>query len=210
PQTFQFDWGRYAQLGVKAIIVAHPDGMEAIPWDRVAIQSGGMVSSVPVNFVRVAATEDIFGYEGKEIRLRVRSRFEQVANTTIIGILRAGGRASSSDGADALVLLNNYDAMSILPDLAPGTMQAIPVATHLALLDGLSAYRDSLVRDVVFVSFGAQFMARDGDNNILKLLEENFLRAERDPIRDLFRTGPRQVATDDNDAASDRDAQDMA
>ncbi len=210
PQTLQYDWSRYAQLGVKALIVAHPDGMASIPWDRVANQMGGMVSSIPVNFVRLAATEEIFAHEGRTVRLRVRVRFEQVPNKTIIGILRAKGGAATRESSDALVLLTNYDAMSILPDLAPGTMQAIPVATHLALVEGLSAYRDSLVRDVVFVSFGAQFMARDGDNNILKLLEENFLRAERDPIRDLFRTGPRQVATDDNDAASDRDAQDMA
>ncbi|MDK2970632.1 MAG: hypothetical protein PWP23_387 [Candidatus Sumerlaeota bacterium] len=183
PQTYGYDWSRYAQLGVKAVIVAHPEGLERVRWINVAAETGAMVTSVPVNYVRLAADAGIFDYAGQRIRLRVRTRFEETPNTTLVGILRAGSSSAEQSNDQALVVLTNYDAASILPDKAPGVIQAIPVATQLALVEGLAPYRDTLVRDVIFVSFGAQFMARDGDNNLLKLLDENIVRSQADPAK---------------------------
>ncbi len=183
---YNFDWGRYAQMGMRALIVAHPQGLDHIPWKLAAPERGGMVASVPINFVRLAATEGIFAHAGERIRLRVRVRFEETRNTTLVGILRAGTSTHERPNQNALLLLTNYDAASILPDRAPGVAQAIPVATQLALLDGLAAYRESLVRDVVFVAFGAQVMARDGDNNLLKILDENVIKSSTNLFSRFF------------------------
>lgn len=186
PAGFGFDWSRYAQLGIRAVIVSHPDGLDQVPWNRVAADLGGMVSSIPVNHVRLAASPEIFDHIGESVRLDVRSKFREVEHRSIFGILRAGHTSSESPNEEALLVLTNYDAASILPDSAPGTMQAIPLAAHLAIAEGMAKYRDTLVRDVVFVAFGAQFMARDGDNHLMKLLEENIARERRSPLREFL------------------------
>lgn len=189
---YGLDWSRYAQMGVRAVIVSHPQGLDRIPWSQATDPTNGMVSSVPINFPRLAATPGIFGHVGERVRIRLRVRFAEIENTTFVGILRAGKTTREHSNSSALLLLTNYDAASILPDLAPGVAQAIPVATQLALLDGLSQYRESLVRDVIFVAFGAQVMARDGDNNLLKLLDENVIKSDMNPLHRFFSTGEPQ------------------
>lgn len=188
-QDTPYDWARYAGMGMKAFIVAHPAGLEKIDWNAVSQGRGAMVASIPVNFVRLAATPEIFQYAGRQINLRVRTKFENTRNTTLIGILRSQNNGDANSSEDALILLTNYDAASILPDLAPGTAQAIPVAYQLALLKGLAQYRKSMVRDVIFVAFGAQVMARDGDNNLLKILNENLQNSRRDPLDQILSLG---------------------
>lgn len=168
-QMFGFDWVRYARLGVKALIVAHPEGLKAIPWYRVAAQRNGMVSSIPVNYVRLAAGKEIFKHTGEVIHLKVKTRFVNTENTTIVGVLRAEQPAD-----EALIIASAYDARSILPDSAPGSIQAVTPAVQLQLLQGLLPYRESLRRDVIFISFGSSMMSEDGLNNLLRILHKNF------------------------------------
>jgi hypothetical protein len=188
-REFGFDWRRYAQLGLKALIVAHAGGLDQVPWEQVAEQKTGMVASIPINFPRLAADEGIFHHIGEPVRLRIRVRFENTRNDTIIGILRSHGSTAATPNRHALVLLTNYDATSILPDLAPGGAQAISVAAQLALLKGIEPYRASLSRDIIFVAFGSGVMARDGDNNLLRILDENLMRDDLGPVEKIFATG---------------------
>ena len=190
-----FDWRRYAQLGLRAVVVSHPGGLEEVPWHRAGGEREGMVGGLPINFPRVAADPGIFDYVGRRIRLRVRVVFEEVENTTLVGILRAGGSSKEKPNRDALIIESSYDACSILPDRAPGVSQALWPATQLALLRGAAPYKDRLVRDVVFVAFGAQMMARDGENNLLRLLDENVLRKERNPFEEAFRFNKKEEAS---------------
>ena len=165
-------WLAYARLGLTAVIVSHPEGLAWVPWNLMT-QWDTMVGSVPVNYVRLAATEGIFSYLGQRIRLKVRTKWENTLNTTIMGVLRAPGGSSK-----ALLLTAHYDACSQLPDRAPGTLQALSPATQLALLEGLLAYRDTLRRDVIFVATGAEMMANDGINQIIATLDTNTSEAE--------------------------------
>ena len=192
PEEYAFDWTRYAQLGLKALIVSHPQGLSRVPWHHVANENEGMVSGVPVNFVRVAADEGIFDQVGRRVRLRVRVRFEEVPNTTLVGVLRARDSSPQRPNSNAVILLSSYDACSILPDRAPGVSQALWPATQLALLEGLAPYRTGLSRDVIFIAFGAQVMARDGENNLLRLLDENIVKKERNPLKKLLGIGQDQ------------------
>ena len=85
-----------------------------------------MVSSIPVNYPRLAASEDIFKYDGQEVRLRVRTEFKNSRHDTIIGVLRA-----PQPSRKALVLASTYDALSVLPDMAPGVISASLAASWI-------------------------------------------------------------------------------
>lgn len=192
PRKLGFQWTRYARLGLDAVIVAHPDGLTSIPWDRVAGGEECMVSTLPINYVRLAATPQIFNYVNQEITLRVRTEFSDTRHTTVVGVLRA----PHSDGSNALILSCDYAACSPLPDLAPGGMQAVGPALHLALLKGLLAYRDHLERDVIFISYGGPMMSHDGKQNLLRILGANQggQSGTSNPVlRALGRTGDRQA-----------------
>ena len=133
PKQLGFLWSRYAKLGLKALIVSHPDGLEKMPWDRIAGGTDCMVSSLPVNYVRLAATPGIFRHVGERITLEVRTEYANTRHTTLVGVLRAPRGGTKS----ALVLSCDYDACSTLPDLAPGGLQALSPALHLRTLAGL-------------------------------------------------------------------------
>jgi len=162
PPDYGYDWSRYAQLGITALIAAHPDGLDAINWTKLKPMVYGRN---PVNFARLAASPEIFALAGRTVTLHVRTAYSAFDTTTLIARISAGKPA-----AEAVVIPSSYDAGSLLPDLAPGTVQALPVAMQLALLDGLLPYREQLRRDVIFVCFGAHTMAQDSQNRLLAAL----------------------------------------
>ena len=198
PKQLGFLWTRYAKLGLKALIVAHPDGLEQMAWERIAGGESGMVSAMPVNYVRLAATAGIFNHVGETVRLHVRTEFADTRHTTLVGILRA----PQGDGQSALVLSCDYDACSVLPDLAPGGMQALGPAAHLAALKGLLPYRDQLRRDVVFISFGGQSMNHDGKYNLVRALGGNSKAktSNKNPV--LMALGLDETSDQDSEIAS--------
>ena len=198
PKQLGFQWSRYATLGLKALIVAHPEGLAEMPWERIAGGEAGMVSMLPVNYVRLAATPGIFKYLGADVTLRVRTEYANTRHTTLIGILRAPQDA----GRSALVLGCNYDACSPLPDLALGGMQALGPALHLAALNGLLPYREQLQRDVIFISFGGQMAGHDGKYNLLRVLGGNSgaMAENENPI--LRALGAGEAATSEGEVVS--------
>ena len=197
PTGLDFLWSRYARLGLTALIVSHPDGLDQMPWDRIGGGEAGMVSTLPVNFVRLAATPEIFQHTGREVTLHVRTAYENTRHTTLIGIMRA----TKSDGKSALILSSDYDACSVLPDRAPGGMQALSPALHLSLLDALQSYREQLRRDVIFISFGGQMMGHDGKYNLLRVLGPNAgdLTDQENPV---LRALGREARTTESDVGS--------
>jgi hypothetical protein len=179
--AYGYHWARYARLGVKALVVAHRDGLGAIDWNVVAQQKSGIVSSIPVNFVRLAATPEIFGYLGRRVRLDVRVDFEEFPSSTVIGVLRAKRPAD-----EAIVITAAHDAPAILPDLAPGALPALNTAYLLELARGLSAVRESIKRDIVFVSRGSSPMGEDGLTNLLRVLQFNTFGNRGNRLTDAF------------------------
>lgn len=170
PDGFRFDWTAFAALGLDAIIIAHPEGFEAMPWARIVGDSwktteGFINASVPVNYVRLAASPRIFEHVGRRIKLDVATQWDDVPLVSIYGILRAPQPAR-----EALIVAANYDACGILPDCAPGVLQALEPATQLCLLDGLLPYRASLQRDVIFAAFAGRAMSDAGAKNLFRVL----------------------------------------
>jgi len=168
PTGLGADWRAYAQLGFQAVIVAHPEGLGQIRWTRAHIE--WMVSNVPVNYPRLAANKAVFAYAGRQVRVLVQSRFVNAPNINFIGLLRSGSAAPANE---AVVVTTQYDAASWLPDLAPGSMQAMGLAAQLALLEGLAEHRPHLRRDVIFIATGARSMGQAGICRLLSVLGAN-------------------------------------
>jgi len=181
PQRLGLDWSRYAQLGFAGLIVADRRGIGDIGWtpDQVA----RLFDNAPVNYPRLVATPGIFNHLGETVRIDVRGRFVNLPNENVMGLLTAAGDAQApppdgrSDGPEGLppagaqelmVVLSPYDAPSYLPDLARGGVQAVALATHLSLAQGLSAYRSALGRDVLFVATGGHMMGQSGTYRLLE------------------------------------------
>ncbi len=109
-----YDWKRLVALGLRALIVTHRESWGDVEWSRVADRNAGMVASVPVNYVRLAATPEILNHVGAKVRLHVRVHFERAASRNVIGVLKA-----AEPSREALIVTAPYDALSILPDVAP-------------------------------------------------------------------------------------------
>jgi len=164
PSGYGYDWLRYAQLGLRGIILAHRDGLEAIQWEP-HLNTAPMTSVLPVNYPRAAAGADIFQLVGQQVRLDLQVRYKNVAAPAFIATLR--GKHPSRE---ALVVTTGYDAWSILPDRAYGVLQAAQLATTLQMLRGMLPYRESLSRDVIFIFSGAQMMANEGEARLLEMV----------------------------------------
>lgn len=161
PEGYGYDWVKYAQLGLKAIIVSHPDGLKGILWNNM----GSMVSLNPVNYVRLAADAAIFNHINETITIRTKVAYRNTLNPTIVGHLKSG-----KDVTEAIVIPASLDASSLIADSSPGTVEAVPVAVQLALLDGIVHYQDDLRRDIIFVAFTSRAMAQDGLNRLLRVI----------------------------------------
>jgi hypothetical protein len=177
---FGFNWTRYARIGFKAVIVSDSAGLADIPWAKIAGRDPGkttLVSSSPVNFVRLAATPAIFQHVGENIRLRVKVRFVAAPNTTYYAVFHAPHPARQ-----AIALLIPYDVPSVLPDMAPGGVATVSPAFALQFLQGLQSYGDSIQRDVIFIAYGSSTMGEDGVNHLARILQANTKQAQDNPL----------------------------
>lgn len=176
---YGFNWIRYARLGIKALILTDSEGLAEMPWEAIAKPEGGMVSSAPVNFVRLAADRAILDRIGQEVRLRVVTEFDLIENVTYYGVLRA---PEAQANGEAVIFMAPYDAMSILPDSAPGPIQSISLASMLQLVDAFAKEQDQLSRDVIFMSYGSSVIAHDAVNELARVLQKNTKTADENPV----------------------------
>jgi hypothetical protein len=161
PAGYGYAYAKYAQFGFEGVVISHSRGLDAMSWDQVT----RMTTVNPVNFLRVAADPGVFRYVGQKVTLRVRVRYREVPNRTLVGILKAARPTRA-----ALVIPCSYDALSMLPDRSPGLLQALPVAIQLQLLEGLKSYQGNLSRDVIFVAFGGRVMAHDPQDRLISAI----------------------------------------
>ncbi len=152
----------YASFGFKAFIIANSKGLGELDWANI-IKEGSGNADVPLNYVRVAATRQIFDHIGKTVTLKVDTRYRELPSKTIVSRMKTKNELN-----EALVFIAASDAPSPLPDMAPGVLEAVPVATQLALLKGLAPYKEFLRRDIFFIHFGSSVSANYGLNDIYR------------------------------------------
>ena len=152
---YDLDWSRYAQLGISGLIITGKGAAEAA-WTP--LLPNKMVSTIPVNFLRAYTTPEILKHLGREVSIRLEQRYREVENTSIIGVLKA-----AKPTRQALVITGHYDTYGILPSMVDGSIHAFSPAMVLSLARGLSLYRDTLQRDVIFILDGAEMMGGIGE-----------------------------------------------
>jgi len=167
--NFAFNWLRYARLGLEAIIIASPEGFEAIEWSSVADMYTGMVSSAPVNFPRMAASPEIFDHLGETVRVDLKVRWKNQPNKTVLGVVRGDDSAK-----EAILVLVRYDSGGILPDRALGGMEALETAYLIQLAKGLAPFNGQLERDVILAGVGGMVNGLEGNENLLRMLRFNY------------------------------------
>ncbi len=165
-----FDWRRYARLGVEALLVSHPDGWEAIDWPTVAERYSGMVSSVPINYVRLAASPEVFQYAGQRVKLEVNTFWREVSAPTVVGIVRAQSPSVRDKAREAVFLSAYYDATGILPGQAPGPAEAMEAGYLIQLAKGLGGLQDRLRRDIVLVAASGQYVGGVGLDEVIRMV----------------------------------------
>ncbi len=150
---------RYCSLGFQALIVAHSGGMDQIQWEPLK----KLRLLIPLNYVRLIADERIFDHAGSIVRLDVRTDFRNVATRNVLGVLRAPGGGARQ----AVVIGSSCDAVSLLPDLACGSVNALQLALQLRVLEGMQPHRATLTRDVIFLTTSGDSMALSGLDTLL-------------------------------------------
>lgn len=153
---------RYDELGFKALILTHSDGLEHIQWSELA----GLRINLPYNYTRLVSDPSILERIGEGARLDVKVRYESIMVTNLVAIMRAPGEPSNQ----ALFIDTSYDSYTLLPDLAYGTINALQLAFQQQLLKGLLEHRQNIVRDVVFINTAADYMAQNSLNRLLALV----------------------------------------
>lgn len=164
PTILGINWIAYAKRGFQAYVLTHSEGFSEINWPA----TGGVRSSVPVNFTRVAASEGVLKHLGERVTLHVRAVWETVEDVALIGVMPA----PSGPSDEALVIHVSSDAPSMLPDHAPGTLGAVNLAIQSAMLEGFAATRDDPARrrDIVFVSTASRAMALTSADELTTIL----------------------------------------
>ena len=135
-----------------------------------------MVSSFPVNFVRVAASPEIFQHVGENIRLRIKVRFVAAPNTTYYAVFHA-----KHPVREAIVLLIPYDVPSVLPD-RPWAQRHGKPRLRVAIPGRPAALQGLVQRDVIFVAYGSSIMGEDGVNHLARILQANTKDAQENPL----------------------------
>ncbi len=134
----------FAELGFEAILYTHAEGVEAIISSDLRRL---FFEFFPANVVRVVVAPDVLALEGQVATLTVQAKWRNTRTRNIIGRLRASEPVDS-----ALVIPVYYDALSLIPDLAPGTYHALQTAIMLQVVEGLRGHESVLKRDVIFVA----------------------------------------------------------
>ena len=167
-EDFGLDPVRYADIGFSAVIITHAKGIENAPWEGDASRRTWQ-RAVPVNIVRVACGPEILAHIGERAHLDVRSVWKTRHTENVVGIMRG----TATTNAAAIIVPIEYDAFSILPDLANGSFQALQAAVMLQLAKGLAPYRDTFRRDLVFVAATGSGHRQAGIERLISTIGEN-------------------------------------
>ncbi|MFM8830693.1 MAG: FtsX-like permease family protein [Spartobacteria bacterium] len=160
PKGYDLSWKRYAQLGLKGVILTFSEGVT--PDFKPFLSGNPMLSILPVNFLRAYADAGILQHCGQNVTIHLTQRFREVPNTSLVAFLQA-----AQPTGEALVVTGHYDSYCVLPSLPHGSMQAYSPATVLAMARAFSADRGNLSRDVIFVLDGAETMGSIGEASVI-------------------------------------------
>ena len=168
-------WVNAAQLGAKAIVFVEPDSTVYLEGEKKFLS---LPLDVPRFWVNKRDGEklraDLEGSESIKVHLEYRMDWERKSAWNIIGTIPGYDPLLSND---VVVLEGYYDAMSVVPSLAPGAEQASSIT---ALLEIARHFRENPpARTVVFLATTAHHLGLRGVDDFI----QRYLRKE-DPFVD--------------------------
>lgn len=177
-------WQSLAAAGVKAVIVMEDELRQALidnpdkpmPWNKI-------VAGYEVAYPRFLARGPLADFAGRKVTLRCKVTWQEKTVRNLLGVLKGKDRA-----AEALILSAYYDSNSLVPELAPGAEQAIPLAVLLELVRTLAPYQGQLRRDVIFIAAAGKAQSFAGMCRLLEPIETFTLgTADRRAFEDRIR-----------------------
>lgn len=160
-------WAELAAAGAPALIV-HDDPAQRLLRAN-ADQTAAWTSLLPGDespFPCFYATGPITSFTGRLVTVNCRVIWQRLPARNVLGVLR--GRTPRTE---ALVVTAYYDSSSVVPDLAPGAEQSIPLAAMLDLAVALAPYRGDLSRDIIFVATAGHAQGLAGVVRLMEALE---------------------------------------
>lgn len=154
PRELDLSWERYAALGFAAMVVTHPDGIQAIDWAKTY---SGMVTPAPINFPRAVADPGILAHDGAEVVLDLAQDLRSRNRRGLVARLSA---AQPTD--EAVVVVATADQVRAVLDLPADPVQDIGAAWTLAVAELLAADPAARRRDVLVVVAEGAAQAQDG------------------------------------------------
>jgi hypothetical protein len=160
-------WPGLAAVGTQALLVMEDDLARQLranpdlpaPWET-------LYSSYETAFPRFLVRGPIQSYAGRRLTIHCTVRWEEKRVRNLVGVLHGGPPKE-----EALILNAFYDSASLIPELAPGAEQAVPLATLLEMLRVLAPCRDALTRDIVFIATAGHGQALAGASRLMEAVE---------------------------------------
>lgn len=178
------DWAALAAVGAKAVIVMEDEMKRSLALDKDKAQSwAGMVSPYETAYPRFLARGPLSDYAGRKLTVRSKVTWQERPVRNLVGVLKGKGNPE-----EALVVTAFYDSNSLVPELAPGAEQAVPLAILLELTQALAPYKGQLRRDVVFITTAGHAQSFAGMCRLLEPIETFTAgTADRRAFEDLIR-----------------------
>jgi len=178
--TTPADWTTLAAMGARAVMVKEdPAATQAVDapakWDSVA-------TPYDIKYPRFYVTGPIEQYAHKKLRIRCKVSWKTKEAHNIIGVLPGQHADGENSTKEALVLTSYYDSWSMVPDLAPGGEQAMPLAVMLNMAKAMASYKGQMKRDVVFIAMGGHCQAIEGVSHLLEAIDQAKPKAEGDAV----------------------------
>ncbi|MCE9614249.1 MAG: M28 family peptidase [Lentisphaerae bacterium] len=160
-------WTDLAAAGAPALIVrTDPDQQALFASPDQPENWNALVTGWEHPFPIFNATGPIASCTGRVVVLNCRVAWRPRPAHNVLGVLR--GRNAHGE---ALVVSAYMDSSSVVPDLAPGAEQAIPLAALLDLMQALAPYRNELSRDVIFVATAGHAQGLAGVSRLMEAIE---------------------------------------
>ncbi len=175
------NWLKAAMLGVSQVIFIEPDATFTRQAEQKFLQVPNGVERFWIDRESGRALERTLAVEGElEVELRARMDWEKKTAYNILG----SAPGTDPELKDQIVVINAYyDAMSVVPALAPGAEMACGIVALMELVDYFKRYPPG--RTVLFLASSAHHLGFRGICDFLRRharKEEHFAALMTDPI----------------------------
>jgi hypothetical protein len=172
------NWLNAAELGARGVFFVEPDRTVRQQAEEKFLQNPADVPRFYISKAHAARLMDRMA-RGEEVRIRARARmtWHRSNSKNVVGMI-PGTHAGLKD--EVIVIGTHYDAVSVVPAVAPGANQAAGIASLLEIARMMA--RNPPARTVYFLATSGHYMASAGINAFIQRhIRKNPVMAARLP-----------------------------